>query len=75
MKHTRNEKRQKASEIFNLIEDCESEEALETISDMLEDLTLAGYIFKKDYKFLSEELDIRLSCIVEKELYNRKTEL
>lgn len=68
MKITREEKRKNISEICKQIDNCESEDDLERVGDILNELLQAGLIFKKDYKFLEEELDNRLMTLIEKEL-------
>jgi hypothetical protein len=65
MKRSRQEKHLEASKIFNMIPHCKSEDDLERVSDLLDECMLAGHIFKKDYKFLCEELDDRLMTLVE----------
>ena len=68
MKISMEEKRQNASEIFRRIHDCKSEEDLERMDDILEESMMADRILKKDYKFLSEELDDQISYLVGKGL-------
>jgi hypothetical protein len=61
---SRNEKLQNASDIYEMILKCKTEDELERVSDYLDESLLAGYIFKKAYKFLSEELDGQISYLV-----------
>lgn len=61
---SRNEKLQNANDIYEMIMKCETESDCERVSDRLDEALLAGFIFKKSYKFLSEELDGQISYLV-----------
>lgn len=67
-KYSREDKRRECSNILNMINDCKTENELEVVSDYLEESLLIGLIFKKDYKYLSDELDDRLMTLVEEGL-------
>ena len=64
LKITKEQKQQNAGKIFEMIHNCKTEDDLERADDMLEEYANAGYIFKKAYKFLSEELDDHISYLV-----------
>ena len=65
MKITNAEKQNHALEIYRQIDHCKTEEELEKLCDKLDDLMFAGYVFKKDYKFLCEEMDNKIMDLVE----------
>lgn len=64
--------------VINLIQwigECNTEEELEEISDIIEDDFQVGTISQKIYEFIGEELDDRLSDIIYGRLYHdKKTE-
>lgn len=68
MKISRDEKKKNASEILRQIHDCKTEEDLERVDDFLEVSVQLNRIYKKAYKFLSEELDNQSSLILESSL-------
>lgn len=65
MKISNEEKRQNALKIYTLIDNCETEDDIDRVNDIIDESMLGGRIFKKTYKFLSEELDDRLMTLVE----------
>lgn len=67
-KRSMEDKRQEASKILDMIKACKSESDLERVSDYLDECVICGFIFKKDYEFLSTELDDRLMTLVEEGL-------
>lgn len=75
MSVTRKEKQKHALEIFRMIYDCETEDDVYQLDDTLDDLVTCGYIFKKDYRFLSEELDSQLMRIIDKQFKSKSKEV
>ena len=53
-----------AINLMQWINECETEEELEEISDIIEDDFQVGTISQKIYEFIGEELDDRLSDII-----------
>lgn len=68
IKFSREDKRREASDIFHMIQACKNETELEEVSDYIDECIVIGSIFKKDYKYLSDELDDRLMVLVEEGL-------
>ena len=68
MKISNEEKRKNATEILDQIYACKTGEDLERADDILEESMMAGRIFKKAYKFLSDELDGQLAYLIDKGL-------
>lgn len=69
---SRKEKLNNANEIYEMIHKCISESDCEWVSDYLDESIQAKRIYKKAYKFLSEELDGQLSYIVEQDIRSMK---
>lgn len=64
----REAQKQNAVIILKGIDACECEEDIEILSDLAEELVQAKYITKKAYKHIEEELDCRISWLVEQDL-------
>ena len=51
--------------LFDEIKSCTTEHDLEKISDLLEEAYLCGKVSNKEYSYISECLDERLSDLIE----------
>lgn len=60
--------KEEIGELFYRITKAETEDELDEIGDLIDELSIAKVINKRERKFLEDELDNRLSYIVEKGL-------
>lgn len=60
------DKKQVALDMLQRVAGCNTEDELESVSDMLEEALQIGYISEKEYRAIDEALEDRLMDLVEK---------
>lgn len=62
---SKEERRLRVEGLVDKIYTCQTEEELDRVSDIADDMLLAGWLCKKDYKYLETVLDDRIGYLVE----------
>ena len=65
MNGIREKQKENTYSLLREIEKCETEEAIERVSDIAEEMVQAKMITKKAYRFIEEALDDQIMCLVE----------
>lgn len=71
MKGIREKQKENFANLLREIEKCESEEDIDRVDTLAEEMVQGGHITKKAYRFIEEAMDDRIMDFVEREFHKK----